>query len=67
MSKDSTTVEDGVRHCCELLSDLCEYSDDVILQAIEYLTENSDIDVAIIVSAALSYNHREQEKYNGEY
>lgn len=67
MSKNNTTTQDGIHHCCELLSDLCEYSDDVILQALEYLTENSDIDVAIIVLAALSYNHRQQEEYDGGY
>lgn len=67
MSKNSTAVEDGVRHCCRLLSDLCEYSDDVILQAIDYTAKNTDVDIAIVISAALSYNHLQREEYDGDY
>lgn len=67
MSKNNTTVEAGVRHCCELLSDLCEYSDDVILQALEHAAENTDVDIAIVISAALSYNHLRQEEYDRDY
>ena len=67
MSKDSTTVEAGVRHCCELLSDLCEYSDNVILQAIDYTAKNTNVNIAIVISAALSYNHIQQEEHNGGY
>lgn len=67
MNENSIDVEDGVRHCCELLSSLCEYSDDVILQALEHTAEKTDVDIAIIVLAALSYNHRQQEEYDGGY
>lgn len=67
MSENSIDVEDGVWHCCELLSSLCKYSDDVILQALEHTAEKTDVDIAIIVLAALSYNHRQQEEYDGGY
>ena len=57
----------GTYRCYKLLSELCEYSDDVILQAIEYMAAHSDIDITPVVSAALLYNHLQQEEYDGDY
>ena len=53
----------GTYHCYRLLSELCEYGDNVILQAIEYMAAHSDIDITPVISAAVEYDKSVAEEY----
>ena len=53
----------GTYHCYKLLGELCEYGDDVIFKALEYMTMYSDVDITPVVSAAVEYDKSVVEEW----
>ena len=53
----------GTYRCYKLLSELCEYGDDVILQALEYMVEHSGVDISPVVSAAVEHDKSVAEEW----